>query len=1101
MTQTHIGNIGRRSILIFMVVTCGVLAAAGQGPYSWQQPHAEVLPEGDLEWAPRPHVFEAGDVVYHIDPENGDDANPGTREAPWMHHPWDARATDEAAAASGPATYVFKGGTVYRGKLLGTESGEPGNPIRLTYDPSWGDGTPPRVFGSKRVPGTWRRADAASAPRIPEPETVWYVDLPEDFDSGAPDTRLSNLWVTDAEGGFVRLHIARDPNHNVTDLNYPLQHWQRWEAFDGTLREGYLLDSRRAGKPEDFFDGARIYTQHRGLMGTPHLVQVRDYDPQRGGFKVNTPGGGSLRWPPDGQGVHTYTRDIRYFIERVPDFLDAPYEYYFDADGPHPNRLYVRLPSGESPNDLVFEAGVVRSPIELRDVAHVEISGLSFSFNNEDDGTYDYPWYVGVGAMIRVIGDSSEVTIRNNRFHHVVCAVSAFPRPWSGQSGAARLFSLELGQFRDDHMENIRVTDNDIRHSLAFSAITINGRSSSYSSPDRKPGRLGHVEVLRNRVVDSGSRPGKSPSSPMPAIAVSGIRSAHIAGNVVDTSWGAGIFTLGGKHSGGFEEVPLVRIIIHHNKLENLMLANNDYGGLEHFQGGPVYQYSNVIRNVVGTTTFTGTELGYAFYWDGGFKLYGFNNILSGRVDPDNPDYYSHGAFWTVFGFLNNFWNNTIYRFDMGTGGSSGNRSAVLGNVMMDMKNAFIAQNRPGDVSQLGGGDTGEQGRSGVASMAYGANVFHGQPQGGAAGRFGYVGGSAPGSRFNQAEVYGGDTLEELSEKLSLLGARDSSLGVHTDTPPLVDPANGQFQPRPGSDVRDMGVKFFVPWALARVVGEWSFQPSPGDPAVVTGEHFYMSEDLIERSMYYFVPRHHLRLNDATMEDYVDGPLEDWTRGALRFDGTRFAILTDAEQKAPYSYRIGNGQLQTQERLAHTTLDMAENSFLIELFFRIDQLDGPAGLVGKMAGDAGYQLALDADGRLRLNLASAGPALEGRATVAGPALEPGPWRHLIVEVDRLAQRVRFYIDGELASQSRLGLMPGLSLANEADFIVGRSPAEGYFNGVIDFLRISRGTLADADTTIDELYAWQFDGPFLRDFTGRAPTGQAREAGAIEAAEQ
>ena len=37
---------------------------------------------------------------------------------------------------------------------------------------------------------------------------------------------------------------------------------------------------------------------------------------------------------------------------------------------------------------------------------------------------------------------------------------------------------------------------------------------------------------------------------------------------------------------------------------------------------------------------------------------------------------------------------------------------------------------------------------------------------------------------------------------------------------------------------------------------------------------------------------------------------------------------------------------------------------------------------------------------------------------------------------------------------------------------------------------------DTKTTIDELYTWQFDGPFLRDFTGRKPVGR-RDAGAIE----
>ncbi len=50
---------------------------------------------------------------------------------------------------------------------------------------------------------------------------------------------------------------------------------------------------------------------------------------------------------------------------------------------------------------------------------------------------------------------------------------------------------------------------------------------------------------------------------------------------------------------------------------------------------------------------------------------------------------------------------------------------------------------------------------------------------------------------------------------------------------------------------------------------------------------------------------------------------------------------------------------------------------------------------------------------------------------------------------------------------------------------------------IDFLRIARGTLVDANTTINELYAWEFHGPFLQDFTGRDRPADGGAAGAIE----
>jgi hypothetical protein len=116
--------------------------------------------------------------------------------------------------------------------------------------------------------------------------------------------------------------------------------------------------------------------------------------------------------------------------------------------------------------------------------------------------------------------------------------------------------------------------------------------------------------------------------------------------------------------------------------------------------------------------------------------------------------------------------------------------------------------------------------------------------------------------------------------------------------------------------------------------------------------------------------------------------------------------------------------------------------------------------------------------------------------VAGPRVNDGDWHHLIVEVDRAAGTAVFYVDGERAGAGSLALPPDVSLANGADFVVGKGLGGRFFAGAIDFLRVSRGTLADARTTIEELYTWEFDGPQLRDFTGRPPVGK-RDAGAIE----
>jgi hypothetical protein len=73
------------------------------------------------------------------------------------------------------------------------------------------------------------------------------------------------------------------------------------------------------------------------------------------------------------------------------------------------------------------------------------------------------------------------------------------------------------------------------------------------------------------------------------------------------------------------------------------------------------------------------------------------------------------------------------------------------------------------------------------------------------------------------------------------------------------------------------------------------------------------------------------------------------------------------------------------------------------------------------------------------------------------------------------------------------LAPGASLANEAEFMSGKGIV-----GAMDFLRVSRGTLADAETTIGELYAWEFSGPQTKDFSGKViPGGVRRAVGALQ----
>jgi hypothetical protein len=1088
-------------------------AAEAPAAYSWQEPHAKVLPNGGLEWAPKPFVFEKSGSVRYIDFAAGDDAKDGkTPQAAWRRHPWDANAAGEAKAAKGAQTYVFKSGVVYRGTLQAAESGTPDHPIRLTRDPAWGEGVA-AFYGSIQIKGGWKKATADDAPGIPHPEKVWYVDLGRVLDPVPDEAKASAMWQVDADK-VERLHIARYPNYDRSDPNDPVKNWLLWSAYDkntGMLTSPALKDLG----DKNLLDGAIIWSEADFLMGSAKKMRAQwNYDPAAGTVVSSLLA--NSRW---------YNRipksNVHFMIENVRQFLDAPGEYFFEPGGPRAGRLYLLPPGGIDPNTVVYEVAKVRSPLVISDQHDIIISGLEFRYNNPDEGTPpDFSIsqaqaparYSTAGEWtmpcISIVGRCANITVKNCNFYDVADAIVACPQSFDDQTGSSA-----------GALDNIIISDNDIQHAELSGAISIIGESAR--APDAAFCRLGHLEVLRNRIIDSGFRHGYSPWSSIPAICVSYPETCEIAGNIVDTSFGNGIVTCGGKSTGAFNTVPLTRILVHHNQLDNTMLGCNDYGGLEHFQGGPVYIFDNIIRNCVGNRT-KDDEKGYSLYLDGGFKCYCFNNIMAGNVKADRPDYYNNCGYFMVFGFMDQLFDNTIYHFNNALDGSSGNRSNILGNLMVDCKLSFIGQNRPGDVSMLGGGDTGAMGRIGIPTMSYSSNVFWGSPN-----RFGEVAGtSTTGTGQGEAPVVFGKTLGELRAKLESEKCRLADVGWQVAEPPLAAPAQKDYRPTPASGARERGVKYFVPWALARTVGEWNFYANKSSPQVVLGEGFYMTEEYADRGMYYFIPRNDLTVSACSASDYIAGPLEDWIDGALVFDGkSRVATLTHAEMTRTVRYRRGGaGEAAGAGRAPgagaagpatgpgaargaggagapggfaarpsfdgskRESLDMATNNFLIEIVFRTDP-GQKNGVLASKSTDSGYTLAVGPEGAPCVTLQTPGATMSATATAK---VNDGQWHHVLAEVDRAGGKTTFYVDGKPAGETSLAAFPkDAPLSNTADFIVGKG-----FAGAIDFLRVCRSTLVESKTTIQELYTWEFDGPAGRDFRGKKPDGK-RTAGAIE----
>lgn len=1063
--------------LTAILLTCSLLAVSG-GPvpagdtFSWQESYAEVLPQGDLRWTPKPFRFDKGASLRYIDFHAGKDENDGTAtRSPWKHHPWDAQATGQARRCRGIHTYVFKGGVDYRGELTVGEAGKPGHPIRLTRDPSWGQGAAV-LCGSERITG-WKRG--ATHRDIPEPEKVWWADL--DF---AP----RSVWLVRQEGDYVRIPLARTPNWKRSNPDDVKSEWWVWDnprrPFGNTVKNaaGQMvhlgIDTRHIkDRPEDYFKGALIWPEFGWVMSQPYPTRVEVVDLKQNGL-------GFAGWTGGGTGG-VIMRGMRYYLEDKPQYLDDPDgEFWFEKRG-EGGRLYLRLPGDADPNLARVEAGKRPSLVNGDRVEHLDISGLTFRFTPSmwdlTSAPWDFrttPWGVRSDrhpGCVRVWGSGKDIRIANCLFEHVF-----FP---------IRIRALLEGQRVDD----VRIEDNEFRCTDNGILAVEDGSGWGYA---KLRGRLGDVRVYRNRSRETGTRPARYSSGT--GIHVAGARTVEIAGNVIERSYAQGIDVHGGKTSGMWGDVPFTRILIHHNKVWESMLNCNDYGGIETWQGGPAYVFDNLSYNAQGYRHWgraTGKDpgFGHAYYLDGAFKNYHFNNIAWGKSRDAASPLANCSAFQEIISYQNTFFQNTAYNFHEGSRrqAPTAGRNKYLGNIWDGMGKYVFRHADPARTEAEGNARDAGPRRAAFAleTNAYGRNVIH---------DFAEMGVLEPSGRWLRTFA---DFQGALQKHRSLLG----ELGEASNTSPLRDPARGDFRPARGAAGIGKGVKVFVPWSLSGVVGEWNFYPAGNDPTHLLDEHWYLTDYHVSRDEYYQRPTYPLQGVNVTAADYVPGPLEDWIRGALSFSPARkqYAKASHAEMMRPFSFRDLKKSRHENARPEPCTVEgealenpqIYTSNVLIEVYFKTAPGHTGGVLCEKMKGN-GYSLTVGVAGKLSFKVQGPGSSASAESQVT---VNDGRWHHALVEADRRGRMLTMYVDGK-RDGSAAGVDASVSLANDGDLYVGGTPAGRYLDGAVDFLRIARGTLADASTTIEELYAWEFDGPQLRDFTGRQPTG-TRNAGAIE----
>ncbi|MBN2295385.1 MAG: hypothetical protein JXM70_23340, partial [Pirellulales bacterium] len=919
--------------------------------------------------------------------------------------------------------------------------------VYLSPNSGWGDRTKSGTIG---IPlGSGESLDAAAL--IPEPQKAWYTDL--DF---AP----RNVWMIGEKGMPIRIPLARTPNWQVVDEDDVKSQW--WQ-FDnpgnphfrqvkvGSRKKLLGVDTEHLTRDPAYYEGAYVWTEYGWVMGTPYPTRIAEYFPDKKAFAIDG------QWGPDA-GAYQLPRYSRYFIEDKPQYLDDPNgEFYFDKQGSG-GRLYLHLPDDRDPNATQIEVAKYATLIDATEAAHVLISGLTFRFTN----TYwdlAAPPVAGKDvdpAVIRLIGPGQDITVANCTFEYINTAVRLVPEGEGAQ------------------IADVVIRDNLIRETDHGAINVSDGSGWGQALPTT---RLFDVMVLRNRLEQIGKRPTRYGHGH--AIEIGCAETCEVAGNVLDHLYGSGIFVYGGKRSRAQTDRPLSRILIHHNQVTHSLLNTNDWGGIETWQGGPAYVFDNVSGNPGGFKMWAikntpeapgAARFGHAYYLDGAFKQYYFNNIAWGKSsDPLSP-LGNTAAFQEIHGYLNYIFNNTAYRFVIGSRRQApvAGQNKYLGNLWDDIGNMVFRHAQPS--KQMADPNAADAKATSSTfdhgTNFYANNIFYNVPK-----MFGVF--------ESTGQWYA--TLDSLRDALHAQGTL-GNVGEVVATSPLRDPAAYDF--RPTSVAKGYGVKVFVPWGLYAVVGEWHFYPRGDDTSVIPDEHFYLAPYYVKREDYHKQPTYPLRLVNVAPAAFVDGPLEDWTHGALKLNGKDGYAMVSAEI-------LSTDSEDGSSVSAYRSPRVDRSNFLIEAYAKVGAVNASSVLVGNLQNQAGYELAVGPDGHLLFTIAG---DQQTASVTSTRSIADGKWFHVIAEADRKSRKIRLYLEGKLDTE-RDGL-GDVSLANNQPLYVGGTPAGRCLAGEIDFLRIALGTLDDAKTTIEELYAWELSGPFLQDFTGHAPEGR-RDAGAIE----
>ncbi len=197
-----------------------------------------------------------------------------------------------------------------------------------------------------------------------------------------------------------------------------------------------------------------------------------------------------------------------------------------------------------------------------------------------------------------------------------------------------------------------------------------------------------------------------------------------------------GIDVHGAKSSGAATDRPFTRILIHHNKAVDTLINVDDFGGIETWQGGPAYVYDNISGNPGGYRSWdhalnpkAENRFGHAYYLDGAFKNYYFNNIAWGKSKGPAGKLANTAAFQEIISYQNTFFNNSVYNFVTGSRRQApqAGRVKFLGNIWQSIGFRGFRDADPARTAKAGNeADAGpRRNQFAIDTDAYSRNVFY----------------------------------------------------------------------------------------------------------------------------------------------------------------------------------------------------------------------------------------------------------------------------------------------------------------------------------------------------------------------------------------